>query len=201
MIAALLVAFYVAFAPIGIDNYLYLPAVATLIVVVTMSNRATLARDPLARGCGALKPARALRDHGEAAWAGAWRRRLRRGRGSGSRFANQSTAPAAGAAGSTHAQSSPSPPAPPPPAPAGRPRRADRASAQRRPCRRSPARARFGRGWGFACFAWARVAWAARVGGPLRLTTSARLRTRWADGYWRRNWRTVRARTAGSTTT
>lgn len=40
VIAALLVAFYVAFAPIGIDNYLYLPAVATLIVVVTMSNRA-----------------------------------------------------------------------------------------------------------------------------------------------------------------
>ncbi len=39
VIAALLVAFYVAFAPIGIDNYLYLPAVATLIVVVTMSNR------------------------------------------------------------------------------------------------------------------------------------------------------------------
>lgn len=40
VIAALLVAFYVAFAPIGIDNYLYLPTVATLIVVVTLSNRA-----------------------------------------------------------------------------------------------------------------------------------------------------------------
>ncbi len=40
MIAALLVAFYVAFAPIGIDNYLYLPAVATLIVVIMLSNRA-----------------------------------------------------------------------------------------------------------------------------------------------------------------
>ena len=39
VIAALLVAFYVAFAPIGIDNYLYLPAVVTLIVVLVMSNR------------------------------------------------------------------------------------------------------------------------------------------------------------------
>ena len=39
MIATLLVAFYVAFAPIGIDNYLYLPAVVTLIVVIVMSNR------------------------------------------------------------------------------------------------------------------------------------------------------------------
>ncbi len=40
VIATLLVAFYVAFAPIGIDNYLYLPAVVTLIVVTVMSNRA-----------------------------------------------------------------------------------------------------------------------------------------------------------------
>ena len=39
VIAALLVAFYVAFAPIGIDNYLYLPAVATLLVVIVLSNR------------------------------------------------------------------------------------------------------------------------------------------------------------------
>jgi hypothetical protein len=37
--ATLLVAFYIAFAPIGIDNYLYLPAVVTLIVVIVMSNR------------------------------------------------------------------------------------------------------------------------------------------------------------------
>ena len=39
VIAALLVAFYVVFAPIGIDNYLSLPAVVTLIVVLVMSNR------------------------------------------------------------------------------------------------------------------------------------------------------------------
>jgi hypothetical protein len=39
VIATLLVAFYIAFAPIGIDNYLYLPAVVTLIVVIVMSNR------------------------------------------------------------------------------------------------------------------------------------------------------------------
>jgi hypothetical protein len=40
VMAALLVAFYVAFAPIGIDNYLYLPAVALLLAVIVMSNRA-----------------------------------------------------------------------------------------------------------------------------------------------------------------
>jgi hypothetical protein len=40
VIAALLVAFYVAFAPIGIDNYLYVPAVALLLAVIVMSNRA-----------------------------------------------------------------------------------------------------------------------------------------------------------------
>jgi hypothetical protein len=39
VIAALLVAFYVAFAPIGIDNYLYLPAVVALLAVIVMSNR------------------------------------------------------------------------------------------------------------------------------------------------------------------
>jgi hypothetical protein len=39
VIAALLVAFYVAFAPIGIDNYLYLPAVALLLAAIVMSNR------------------------------------------------------------------------------------------------------------------------------------------------------------------
>jgi len=39
VIATLLVVFYVAFAPIGIDNYLYLPAVATLLVVIVLSNR------------------------------------------------------------------------------------------------------------------------------------------------------------------
>ena len=40
VIATLLVAFYVAFAPIGIDNYLYLPAVVALIVGDRcMSNR------------------------------------------------------------------------------------------------------------------------------------------------------------------
>jgi hypothetical protein len=39
VIATLLVAFYIAFAPIGIDNYLYLPAVVTLLVVMVMSNR------------------------------------------------------------------------------------------------------------------------------------------------------------------
>jgi hypothetical protein len=39
VIAALLVAFYVAFAPIGIDNYLYLPAVVALLTVIVMSNR------------------------------------------------------------------------------------------------------------------------------------------------------------------
>jgi hypothetical protein len=39
VIATLLVAFYVAFAPIGIDNYLYLPAVVTLVAVLVMSNR------------------------------------------------------------------------------------------------------------------------------------------------------------------
>ena len=39
MIAALLVSFYVAFAPIGIDNYLYLPAVVVLLAVIVVSNR------------------------------------------------------------------------------------------------------------------------------------------------------------------
>ena len=33
VIATLLVAFYVVFAPIGIDNYLYVPAVVALIAV------------------------------------------------------------------------------------------------------------------------------------------------------------------------
>ncbi len=40
VIATLLVVFYVAFAPIGIDNFLYLPAVGALIAVMVMSNRA-----------------------------------------------------------------------------------------------------------------------------------------------------------------
>jgi hypothetical protein len=39
VIAALLVSFYVAFAPIGIDNYVYLPAVVVLLAVIVMSNR------------------------------------------------------------------------------------------------------------------------------------------------------------------
>ena len=39
VIAALLVSFYVAFAPIGIDNYLYLPAVVVLLAVIVVSNR------------------------------------------------------------------------------------------------------------------------------------------------------------------
>ena len=39
VIATLLVVFYMVFAPIGIDNYLYLPAVVTLIVVTVLSNR------------------------------------------------------------------------------------------------------------------------------------------------------------------
>ena len=39
VIAALLVAFYVALAPIGIDNYLYLPALGTLLVLIVLSNR------------------------------------------------------------------------------------------------------------------------------------------------------------------
>ena len=39
VVAALLVSFYVAFAPIGIDNYLYLPAVVVLLAVIVMSNR------------------------------------------------------------------------------------------------------------------------------------------------------------------
>ena len=40
VIATLLVVFYVVFAPIGIDNYLYLPAAVALIAVMVMSNRA-----------------------------------------------------------------------------------------------------------------------------------------------------------------
>lgn len=40
VIATLLVVFYVAFAPLGIDGYLYLPAVVTLIAVMVLSNRA-----------------------------------------------------------------------------------------------------------------------------------------------------------------
>ena len=40
VIATLLVAFYVVFAPIRIDNYLYVPAAVALIAVTMMSNRA-----------------------------------------------------------------------------------------------------------------------------------------------------------------
>jgi hypothetical protein len=51
VIATLLVAFYVAFAPIGIDNYLYLPAVVTLIAVTVLSNRQRW-REIRSRGAG-----------------------------------------------------------------------------------------------------------------------------------------------------
>jgi hypothetical protein len=39
VIAALLVVFYIAFAPAGIDNRLYLPTAALLVVVLFLSNR------------------------------------------------------------------------------------------------------------------------------------------------------------------
>jgi hypothetical protein len=39
VVAALLVVFFIALAPIGIDDYLYLPAAVTLIVVIVLSNR------------------------------------------------------------------------------------------------------------------------------------------------------------------
>ena len=39
VVALLLVVFYIALAPLGIDNYLYLPSLAALAVVVFLSNR------------------------------------------------------------------------------------------------------------------------------------------------------------------